>query len=146
MQEIILEVQTLNREVQAENARLLQMLQRLSLAVPPPPPAQDNSSPPPEEQDSAEEAVDKCVSEVSRVSSLTLRQKAGNRRCDSCDSIKQSRRSEKTLSRNKKKVGEIRHETNMARLVKITQKLGPRLSNQLLLKKKSRIFHYERPA
>jgi hypothetical protein len=48
MQEIILEVQTLNREVQAENARLLQMLERLSLslAVPTPPPPQDNSSQP----------------------------------------------------------------------------------------------------
>jgi hypothetical protein len=64
-------------------------------------------------------------------------------RCESCFTINNSRQTSKTLSKNKKKVGEIRHESNMAKLKKLSQKVIPKVSKEVLLKKKSKIFHFE---
>lgn len=39
-------------------------------------------------------------------------------------------------------MNESRHETNMSRLKKISQKMGRGVEKGLLVKKKSRIFHF----
>ena len=62
-------------------------------------------------------------------------------RCESCFTIKGSRQSNKTITRSKKGPSQIRHESNMSRLKKISQKITPAVSTSLLLKKRSRILH-----
>ena len=80
--------------------------------------------------------------------SLKLRQSRSTKtvknasvRCESCNSLRQSRRSEKTLAFNRKQVQSRKHESNMARLQLISRRVQP----SDLIKKRHKVVHFPIP-
>jgi hypothetical protein len=148
MQTIITEVEQLTGEVQRENVRLLKMIERMSAVSYNHESSESIIKTDKSVREESREVIPKVNSKedfdlsISRKTFQTVKH-SNYVRCESCFTIKNSRQTSKTLSKNKKKVGEIRHESNMAKLKKISQKIIPKVSKEVLFRKKSKIFHFE---
>lgn len=125
MQHITAEVELLSSQLLSENQRLLRMLARLAHAQPKPKASSEaESAKQPETAMDNKATKDRLSS--SRRSCQTLKQSSWDR-CESCLTMKRSRQSAQTLSRKKKQNRETRHESNMARLEKLSGLMRPRV-------------------